>query len=213
MKFYSLHDYGFFRFVHFLAIHFMILLIFPLQISKEDFDYYLGKVLAPFANQLPDNLRKLLIENRKISEIKSKIIDLNKKKIKIEKSDKENFIKEKKEEKSNRKDDDTDDNYDDYEDEFENEEIISQINMTNAEDKKDIEKDFHKKKTVSHKTEIDNGDDDFFTFNKELAVNRIIEYRIENEIKKKKEFALWKLKKDFEVQLIEEKNVRFFIIQ
>ena len=85
-------------------------------------------------------------------------------------------------------------------------------NDTNMEDKENVQKDIRRKKVINHNTKIDDIDDTFFTFDEELAVNRIIEHRIENEIKKKKEFALWKLKKDLENKLNEEKNVRLFII-
>ena len=136
--------------------------------------------------------------------------------MKIEKGGDEIRSNVKKEEKNIKNDDDTDDNYDGYEDEFENEETNSQMNMNddgrNMEDKENVKKDIQKKKVINNNTRIDDIDDTFFTFNEELAVNRIIEHRIENEIKKKKEFALWKLKKDHENKLNEEKNVRRFII-
>jgi hypothetical protein len=176
----------------------------------------LGRILAPCLNQLPDNLKKLVSQNQKSSAIESKIIDSENKEIKIEKSSNEIILSVKKEEKMIQSDDDTDDNYDGYEDEFENEETNSQMNMkdndTNMEDKENVQKEFQRKKIINCNTKIDDIDDTLFTFDEELAVNRIIEHRIENEIKKKKEFALWKLKKDLENKLNEEKNVRLFII-
>ena len=160
-------------------------------------------------NQLPDNLKKLVFENPKYSEIKSKAINSEKKETKIEKSDKVMVLKSK-------KDDDTDDNYDDYEDEFENEDVNSQLNVNDdekiAEDKENIKRDVHKKEVVNYNKKIDDIDDEFFTFDEGLAVNRIIERRIESELKKKKEFAMWKSKKDLENKLTEEKIVRFFTI-
>lgn len=176
----------------------------------------MGRILAPCLNQLPDNLKKLVFQNQRGSEIESKIIDTESKEIKIEKSSDEIISTVKKEEKVIKNDDDTDDNYDGYEDEFENEETNSQMNMkdnnTNMEDKENVQKNIQRKKVINYNTKIDDVDDTFFTFDEELAVNRIIEHRIENEIKKKKEFALWKLKKDLENKLNEEKNVRLFII-
>ena len=176
----------------------------------------MGRILAPCLNQLPDNLKKLVFQNQRGSEIESKIIDTEGKEIKIEKSSDEIISTVKKEEKVIKNDDDTDDNYDGYEDEFENEETNSQMNMKdndpNMEDKENVQKNIQRKKVINYNTKIDDVDDTFFTFDEELAVNRIIEHRIENEIKKKKEFALWKLKKDLENKLNEEKNVRLFII-
>lgn len=140
-----------------------------------------------------------------------KTIESENKEMKI--GSKEILLSVKKEEKMIKNDDDTDDNYDGYEDEFENEETNSQMNLKdcdmNMEDKENLKKDIQRKKGVK----IDDIDDTFFTFNEELAVNRIIEHRIKNEIRKKKEFALWKFKKDLENKLNEENNVRKFIIQ
>lgn len=157
-----------------------------------------------------------MFQNQKSSEIASKIIDSKNEEIKNEKSSNKIISSEKKEEKVSKNDDDTDDNYDGYEDEFENETTNSQMNMkdndTNMEDKENVQKDIQRKKVINHNTKIDDVDDTFFTFNEELAVNRIIEHRIENESKKKKEFALWKLKKDLENKLNEEKNVRLCVI-
>lgn len=186
-----------------------------LQISKDDFDQYLGKVLAPFVNQLPDNLKVLVFENRKCSEIESNIVDNVNKDIKNKKCDDEILIKKSKEEKTSRNDDDTDDNYDDYGDEFENEETNSQMNVNdndkNMDNKENVKKeDIYVKKVVHYNTKIDDINDEFFTFNEEAALNRIIEHRNENEMKKKKEFAVWKLKKDLENKLIDEKNVRTY---
>jgi hypothetical protein len=153
-----------------------------------------------------------VFQNQKSSEIESKIIDSENKEIKVEKCSNEITSSVKKEEKVIKNDDDTDDNYDGYEDEFENEETNSQMNIkdndTNMEDKENVQKVIQRKKAVNYNTKIDDIDDTFFTFNEELAVNRIIEH----EIKKKKEFTLWKLKKDLENKLNEEKNVRLLII-
>ena len=157
-----------------------------------------------------------MFQNQKSSEIATKIIASKHEEIQNEKSSNKIISSEKKEEKVSKNDDDTDDNYDGYEDEFENETTNSQMNMkdndTNMEDKENVQKDIQRKKVINYNTKIDDVDDTFFTFNEELAVNRIIEHRIENESKKKKEFALWKLKKDLENKLNEEKNVRLLII-
>lgn len=86
-------------------------------------------------------------------------------------------------------------------------------NEKNMENKENVRKEnIHPKKVVHYNTKIDDMNDEFFTFNEEVALNRIVEHRNENEIKKKKEFAVWKLKKDLENKLIDEKNVRIFLI-
>ena len=155
----------------------------------------------------------LVFENRKNNEMESNMVDTANKEMKNKKCDDEILINRKKEEKTSGNDDDTDDNYDDYADEFENEETNSQMNDKNMENKENVKKeDFYAKKVVHYNTKIDDINDKFFSFNEEVALNRIIEHRNENDIKKKKEFAVWKLKKDLENKLIDEKNVRIFLI-
>lgn len=149
-------------------------------------------------SQLPNNVKILAIDIRKSYEelIKSKKlndpkIDINSKSVRTNVRDSDDY------------EDDVD-----FDNNSDKEKKNNENEIENSPDSKFNENKINKFENATGNVEKnENNNDDIFLWNEEKAVQRVLELKDENEIRKQKEFLRWKIKKDLEIKEQEEKDV------
>ena len=148
-------------------------------------------------SQLPNNVKILAIDIRKSYEelIKSKKlndpkIDINSKSVRTNVRDSDDY------------EDDTD-----FDNNSDKDKKNNENENENSPDSKFNENKINKFENAIGNIEKNENNDDIFLWNEEKAVQRVLELKDENEIRKQKEFLRWKIKKDLEIKEQEEKDV------
>ena len=149
-------------------------------------------------SQLPNNVKILAIDIRKSYEelIKSKKlndpkIDINSKSVRTNVRDSDDY------------EDDVD-----FDNNSDKEKKNNENEIENSPDSKFNENKINQFENATGNVEKnENNNDDIFLWNEEKAVQRVLELKDENEIRKQKEFLRWKIKKDLEIKEQEEKDV------